>query len=763
MKSKPTLAFRFPFAFAVVIHIALSVASAGNAFAQVLFFDNFEQFTNGTDLTTTNYTPAAGPVSASVVTWVENGSPTISVTNFPDGIWAFFDNSVITNKDDYRGYLSSVQGNQPLQITWKMWIQATNAGGGAFALSVPTSDPIHNYNPPIAFTDTGTIIALTNGVDVRTPIGNWGPLAGTAMTNTLILDYPNGTFSYSLNGQALATLPLGPYFTNVVDSITFTAIERNPGALGNRFALDDLKVELAASAQPSSFQWARRVASTINPDDELAIGLAMDNATNLYVTGWFDGTNDFGGVTLTNNSGGGQDVFLAEYNSSGVLQWAESGGGSTSNRDAGRGVAVDTNGNVYVSGGFYGPADFGPYSFPAYPYIQFFIAEADHWAEQSVGGDGVYGTGLAVDGAGNCYAIGYADNGATITFGGTNLTSPYSTGYSTFLVKFDAAGDVVWAQLLNSPDACYSTSVTLDGDNNVYVAGNFKTSVSIGATNLTNAGDKDGFVAKFDTAGILQWSRQMSGPSDCGAEATSVDAAGNVYVVGGFGNAAGDSISFGSVTLTNAGGGIPGTGIGDAFLAKYDSVGDLRWARRAGGTNMDAYTGVSTDSKGNIYVGGGIGGIGIPDDFNAVVAEYDNNGVVEWAQSSTGTNGALVFTGPVVDAAGNCYVAGWYQGTVDFGTNVLQPQGYWNFFLAKVTAPGPPTLGITLTNGFAQLSVAGDIGSLFSLQWSPFLSATNTPWQTLTTVTLTNRPQLYLDTNAPTGTNRFYRVGPPAL
>jgi hypothetical protein len=62
------------------------------------------------------------------------------------------------------------------------------------------------------------------------------------MTNSLLLDYPDGTFSYSLNGQTLATLPLGPSFTNVVGAVSFSASEAAAGSLGNRFALTGVGV-----------------------------------------------------------------------------------------------------------------------------------------------------------------------------------------------------------------------------------------------------------------------------------------------------------------------------------------------------------------------------------------------------------------------------------------------------------------------------------------------------------------------------------------
>ena len=221
----------------------LSAAFSDRVRAQVLFFDNFQQFSTGTVLTRTNYTPYFGPATCSAVTSNLNGAPTITVSNFLGSAWAYFNNSVPTNQNQYKGILSTVQTNQSLLVTWNMWIQGTNAGPGMFLLSVPTSDPGANYNPPLAFTDGGSIVALTNGPSAQVPIGNWGSLARTVMTNSLVLDYPDGTFSYSLNGQTLATLPLGPYFTNVVGAVYFNGFERSPGSLGNRFALANVDVE----------------------------------------------------------------------------------------------------------------------------------------------------------------------------------------------------------------------------------------------------------------------------------------------------------------------------------------------------------------------------------------------------------------------------------------------------------------------------------------------------------------------------------------
>ena len=468
--------------------------------------------------------------------------------------------------------------------------------------------------------------------------------------------------------------------------------------------------EADGGADGDSFSWARRVASTINEDDELAIGLAIDSADNLYVTGWFDGTNDFGnGVALTNRTGGGQDVFIAKYNSGGVPLWARSGGGDTVEWDAGRGIGVDDAGNVYVTGQFHGDADFDGLPLTGFGNSQFFLAKYDtdgrlQWVRQSTGGETHYGTGLAVDGAGNCYAVGFLDDGPpgiypTIEFGANISLTNTNDGYGTFLVKYDTEGNARWAQLLESSRACYCTAVALDEDGNVFVGGSFRATLRIQTTQFTNAGEKDGFVAKFNDVGVLQWARQITGAGESSTLGLSAGVAGGVYAVGGFGDTACFSSS---ICLTNIGRGIPGTGVGDAFVAKYDSLsGGVLWAVQAGGTNLDAFTGVSAHLNGNIYVAGGFDGIGVlPDSFQTVVAAYDTNGIERWMQSSTGTNGALSFSGPLVDAAGNCYVAGWYQGQATFGPNVLESGGVWNYFLAKLAAP----LNHELDGDWVQLS-----------------------------------------------------------
>ena len=259
------------------------------ACAQVVYFDNFEQFAPGTSLTTVTYTPASGPPAATATTRVLNGSPTITASRLLGSTCAFFDNSAVTNKSEYRASPSQPLTDQVLEITWKMFIKSTNSGPGIFMVSVPTTDPVANYNPPLAFLDTGSVIALTNGplpLEPVTVLGSWASFANTFMASRLILNYPERKLWFSLNAQPTASLPLGPYFSTLVDAFTFTAFERTQGSVGNQFALDDVKVEVRPLA-PTILGIERSAASVAITFTTLPGSLySVESCTNLLAPSW---------------------------------------------------------------------------------------------------------------------------------------------------------------------------------------------------------------------------------------------------------------------------------------------------------------------------------------------------------------------------------------------------------------------------------------------------------------------------------------------
>ncbi len=442
---------------------------------------------------------------------------------------------------------------------------------------------------------------------------------------------------------------------------------------------------LVAPSAHAQFQWANRIASIANwPEGEPNIGLALDTNDNCYVTGYFDDTNDFGGVALTNQSVGGSDVFLAKYNSTGALQWVQQAGASVGNVNYGRGAGVDTNGNIYVTGGYQGPAKFGGVNLAATSGEQFFLAKYNsagtvQWVQSSTGGNGDNnGIGLAVDNAGNSYALAVMDySGTSITFGTKTVTDVKGGTTFAILVKYNNAGAAQWAQLFDTSQETYATKLAVDAAGNVYVRGTFYSDMTIESSSLTvSAGStQNAFIAKFNNSGTLIWVQQPQG-GNVGEGGVAVDPAGNVFVSGYFNT---DLDFGGGITLTN--GANNNALFGDAFLAKYNSAGAIQWAQSAGGANGGFYWDLALDAHTNIYAAGFLG-------YDAAIAKYNPAGTLQWTYSSAGPPANPVSSGVfkcAVDSTGNSYLAGFYQGTATFGATTLQSQEAWNFFLTQVS------------------------------------------------------------------------------
>src|ERR1035437_7007801 len=146
-------------------------------------------------------------------------------------------------------------------------------------------------------------------------------------------------------------------------------------------------------------------------------------------------------------------------------------------------------------------------------------------------------------------------------------------------------------------DEC--NSVSADASGNVFITGTFfSPTLTFGSITLTNVNPSgstsDVFIAKYDANGNVLWAKSVGGEGDV-CNSISADASGNVFITGWFSCS---SITFGSTTLTNTGG-------EDLFIAKYDAIGNVLWAKNAGGNSFfqHGYS-VSADANGNVFVTG---------------------------------------------------------------------------------------------------------------------------------------------------------------
>jgi hypothetical protein len=344
--------------------------------------------------------------------------------------------------------------------------------------------------------------------------------------------------------------------------------------------------------------WAK---SAVGSGDDISYSVATDVSGNVYITGWFySPTITFGNYTLTNK--GRYNIFLAKYDSFGNVQWAKSV--ESYAYDDAESVSTDKNGNVYITGRF-GGADiiFGKDTLTTGYCNNVYIAKYDGsgkilWARSAVTSSGELGdnvgNSIATDSEGNAYITGYFD-APTITFGNYKLTNTTSANSNIFLAKYDKSGNVKWARKAIGYNDEYASGVATDTEGNVYITGDFiGSSITFGSCNLTVVGSQNSFLVKYDSLGNALWVRGAKGSDANWATSVATDKSNNVYITGEFWS---NYIRFGSYIFNNL-------GMYDIFLVKYDTFGNVLWAKSVGGDNVDYANSVAIDSNENVYITG---------------------------------------------------------------------------------------------------------------------------------------------------------------
>ena len=425
--------------------------------------------------------------------------------------------------------------------------------------------------------------------------------------------------------------------------------------------------------------WSQRFG---NSAAQFSLRMAVDGAGNSVITGYFQGSIDFGGGALT--SAGGNDVFVAKFDGAGNHQWSKRFGDSTF--QSGWGVAFDTGGNVLLTGYFYGTITFGPNA-PIHTssgQADIFVAKLDPngnllWSKSFVGlaNSSEWCRTITADGNDDVYIGGWFNN--TIDFGGGPLTS--TGGSDAYIAKFTSNGTYSGSAHYGSAENQQLYGLATDSANNLLVTGSFSGTIDFGSgTNaLTSAGGSDLFIAKIGPTGTALWSQGFGDGAQQVGYSVATDPDANVVISGYFlGN-----VDFGGGTLQGAGG-------TDAVVAKFDGAGNHLWSKALGNSSSQLAQGVATDGGGNVIVTGqstgqidfGGGPLGSGTSPEAFLVKLSAGGTHLWSQLFDGSSIQAGY-GVGTDSTGYVYMTGYFGDSINLGGGPLMSQGGYDAFLAK--------------------------------------------------------------------------------
>lgn len=303
------------------------------------------------------------------------------------------------------------------------------------------------------------------------------------------------------------------------------------------------------------------------------------------------------------------------------------------------------------------------------------------WAKSGQGAGHESNTKISVDTHGNVFVIG-AYQSDSITF--ETFTLYNSGGWDIFILKYDSIGNLLWTKNIGNSGDELAYSCETDATGNLIIAGMYNSdSISIDNTTIIDNGITDIFIFKCDSLGNMLWFKGVGSIGNDQGYAVSTDAFGNIYISGWYDSS---SISFGTVTLTNQ-------GSGDIFVAKYNESGNIIWAKSAGGVGSELVSASNCDNFGNFYVMGyfnsstiifGTDTLTNSGGNKVFIVKYNSNGNIIWARGYGNVGLQPSFDLITSDAFGNTYIAGYFDSSnITFGAFTITNTGNTDIFIVK--------------------------------------------------------------------------------
>ncbi len=357
-----------------------------------------------------------------------------------------------------------------------------------------------------------------------------------------------------------------------------------------------------------------------------------------------------------------------------------------------RSVATDTENNVFVTGHFEDRIQMDETTILTnlgYLTQDVFIGKFDPegnllWAHNIGGLESDVGLSIVTDLNGNCFITGSYYGPASFD------SSTVLDESGTFIAKYNSGGKLLWANKISSSVARGTDLATNSNGEIIGIDVFYDTAKFNEQTIFTSKGGEDAYFFKYNSDGVFQWARQISSEQTLAGNAIDIDSNNNILIAGNFlGIAHFDS----STTLS----GSNGTSYFDAFIAKYNSNGDLQWAKRGGGKCNG--NGISTDGNNDILLTGSFADTINIDSTTSLISsgysdifvlKYSPSGSLKWAKYA-GADGSIASGQNITaDANENIFITGNFYPSANFDgfTTLTSNSGIENAFFVKYNQEG---------------------------------------------------------------------------
>ena len=469
----------------------------------------------------------------------------------------------------------------------------------------------------------------------------------------------------------------------------------NGASLTNKGSADGMIIKYDSEG---AIEWVQGIGGTDSDNVTSVIG-TRDGG--YVVGGYFRSTIELGnGVSLT--SKGNYDGMVIKYDSGGVVEWAQ--GIGEKDFDYIYSVAETSDGSYVVGGHYRGAIDLGNNIGLSYKgsddgmVIKFSSDGVIERAHTIGGGQYDYIKSVALTSDGGYIAGGYFDSESIDLENGIKLTN--NDEYDGMIIKYDSEGKAEWAKVIGGTDYDYIESVASTSDGGYIVGGRFDSeSIDLGnGVGLISKGSTDGMVIKYNSKGIVEWTRVIGGSRKEFIDSVAEMSNGE-YIVGGY---------FGSSSI-DLGNGVRVDGKNtssyfyNGLLIKYEKVelseAAIVQAQGIGGTGQDYINSVAdTNDGGYIAVGNFISdsidlenGVTITNNGNqdGLIIKYSLEGMIEWAKVIGGKGDDEIDLVKTTSDGGYIVEGKFSSGSLDLGNGIiLNNSDYQNSMIIKYSSEG---------------------------------------------------------------------------